>query len=356
MKRILIPTHYDTRGGSTRVLLAAAEALRRDHAVTVRAPLPEADDPAPPLFPARPLAGPWRKIAVLPRLVRLLVRETLALRRLRPGVIYVHDEPALYVYGFAARFVRPRPFVLWHLHLDSRRGRAAKIRARLADACIRIGAHASAPAGLPCALIRNPLHVRAWEDAPPPAPLPNLAVVGAIYPLKGQDLAIEALAALRRHPGGAAARLTLIGPSFDLVFAETLRRRIAERGLDDAVVFAGERPAERVFDGIGLALFPSHSEVQPLALAEALARGLPVVAADIPAHRAMFADAGADLSYLAARDPEAVARAILAAAATPVAPGIAARMRALHAPEVFADAIRARFQALFQEIERRDGR
>ncbi|HEX8417171.1 MAG TPA: hypothetical protein VF641_06155 [Methylobacterium sp.] len=58
MKRILLPTLYDTRGGSTRVLLAAAEALRRDHAVTVRAPLPEADEPALALFPARPLSGP----------------------------------------------------------------------------------------------------------------------------------------------------------------------------------------------------------------------------------------------------------------------------------------------------------
>jgi glycosyltransferase involved in cell wall biosynthesis len=281
----------------------------------------------------------------------LLLRETLALRRLRPDLIYVHDEPALSVYGLAARFLRPRPLVLWHLHRDWRRGRGASLSARLADACIRIGAHASAPPGLACALIRNPLHVPASDDAEGPPPLPNLAVVGAIYPLKGQDLAVEALAALRRHPGGAGARLTLIGPTFDPAFAETLRRRIATLGLGDAVVFAGERPAENAFDGVGLALFPSHSEVQPLALAEALARGRPVVATDIPAHRAMVAEAGADPAVLRPRDPEAFAQAILRAAATRPAPGVAERIRALHATEAFAAAVRARIRTLFQDHE-----
>ncbi|TXM64853.1 glycosyltransferase, partial [Methylobacterium sp. WL69] len=153
--KILLPTLYDTRGGSTRVLLAAAEALAPVHAVTVRAPLAEADDPAPALFPSRPLTGLWRKLAVLPRLVRLLVRETRALRRLRPDLIHVHDEPSLYVYGLAARALRPRPFVLWHLHADAGAGRTARLRVALADACILISPHVAPPRGLPATLIPN---------------------------------------------------------------------------------------------------------------------------------------------------------------------------------------------------------
>lgn len=342
--KILLPTLYDTRGGSTRVLLAAAEALRREHDVVVRAPLSEADERAPALFPSRPLAGPWRKLAVLPRLARLVAREAIALRRLRPDVVYVHDEPALYVYGLAARIVRPRPFLLWHLHMDPARGFAG--RARLADACITISKHVPAPAGLQATLIRNPLPALPPPAASHPDPLAALAVVGALYPMKGQDLAIEALARLRRRPEGATARLTLIGPEFDPDYAAALRIRVAGLGLTEAVTFAGARPPERAFAEVGLALFPSVSEIQPLALAEALARGLPVAASDIPAHRAMVAETGADPACLARRDPDAFADAILAAAHRAPDPGLADRVRALYASEHFTEAVRARFRAI----------
>jgi glycosyltransferase involved in cell wall biosynthesis len=351
--RILLPTLYATRGGSTRILLAAAEALRPEHEVVVRAPLAEADDPAPPAFPARPLAGPWRKAATLPLLARLLVRESAALRRLRPDLVYVHDEPSLHVYGLAARTLRPRPPILWHLHLDPARGRAARLRAALADACIRISPHLPPPPGLPCTLIRNPLPLDIKGGEVPPDPLANLGVVGAIYPQKGQDLAVEALAILRRRPGGAGARLTLIGPEFDPPFATALRRRIEELGLGEAVAFAGERSAQDAFSGVGLALFPSQSEVQPLALAEALARDLPVVASDIPAHRAMFEDAGIDPARLAARDPQAFATAILSAADRQVDPTIAPRIRALHAPDAFAGALRATVRLMDLQVRSR---
>lgn len=337
--RILVPTLYATRGGSTRVLLAAAAVLRREHAVVVRAPLPEADDPAPAAFPPRPLAGPWRKLAVLPVLVRLLIREAVALRRLRPDAIYVHDEPSLYVYGLAASLLRPRPVLVWHLHLDPARGALAGLRVRLADACITISPHIPGPPGLPATLIRNPLTLAAPVAPPHPSPLTALAVVGALYPQKGQDLAVAALAVLHRHPEGAGARLVLIGPEFDAAYAAALRARIAALGLDAAVVLAGARPPESAFDGVGLALFPSQVEIQPLALAEALARGLPVVASDIPAHRAMLAEAAADPASLSPRDPEAFAQAILRAATTPVPEHVASHVRALHAPETFAAAI-----------------
>lgn len=346
--RILLPTLYDTRGGSTRVLLAAAEALAPVHPVTVRAPLAEADDPAPALFPSRPLTGLWRKLAVLPRLVRLLVRETRALRRLRPDLIHVHDEPSLYVYGLAARALRPRPFVLWHLHADAGTGRTARLRVALADACILISPHVAPPRGLPATLIPNPLAL-----APLPAPdgdplgadpLHTMAVVGAVVPRKGQDLAVAALALVRaRHP---AAHLTLVGPELDPAYAAALRARIAALGLDGAVRFAGARPAATVFSGIALAVCPSRSEAQPLALAEALARGLRIAATDIPAHRAMLEAIGADAATLAAPTPAALADAILSAARTPPPPGLATRIRTRHDPSRFTAALRAHIDAL----------
>ncbi|KQU01021.1 hypothetical protein ASG60_19005 [Methylobacterium sp. Leaf469] len=337
--KILLPTLYDTRGGSTRVLLAAAEALRPAHAVTVRAPLAEADERSPALFPSRPLSSRWRKLAVLPRFAGLVARETLALRRLRPDVIHVHDEPSLYVYGLAARSLRPRPFVLWHLHADAGHGRAARLRAALADACIRISPHVAPPVGLPSALIPNPLPPLARLPRPDGDPLSTLGVVGAVVPRKGQDLAVEALARLRTaHPH---AHLTLVGPELDAGFAAGLRRRIAALDLDAAVTFAGERAPETAFAGIGLAVFPSRAEAQPLALLEALARGLPIAASDIPAHRALLEGTEADPDGLAALIPDSLAAAILAAARTPPPTNLAARIRDRHDATRFAETLRA---------------
>ncbi|GBU17580.1 MULTISPECIES: glycosyltransferase [Methylobacterium] len=343
--RILLPTLYDTRGGSTRVLLAAATALAERHAVTVRAPLPEAHERTPADFPSQPLESLPAKLAVLPRLAGLVARETRALRRLRPEVIHVHDEPSLAVYGLAARALRPRPFVLWHLHAPTGGGRAAPLLARLADACILLGPHAEAPGGLPARVVRNPLPRPVRREAPSPA-LPGLAVVGALTHRKGQDRALEAFAVFCRRPGTQDARLTLIGPALDLAFAQALRDRAAALGLADRVVLAGERPADRAFEGVGLALFPSRAEMQPLALAEAMARGLPVVASDIPAHRAMLTEAGADPAALAAPEPERFADAILSAARQPPPPDLAERVAALHAPDRFAADLEAALAAL----------
>lgn len=340
--RILLPTVYDKHGGSTRVLLAAADALRSEHAVTVRGPIPEADEITPSLFSSRPLVGPSRKLAALPRLGRLVAVETMALRRLRPDVIHVHDEPSLYVYGLAALPMRPRPFVLWHLHMNAGRGLAARLRVRLADAAVVISSHAAPPEDLPHTLIRNPL----GPNRPPPfaghgpGRLAALGVVGAIDPRKGQDLAIRALAALRRIPGGEGSRLTLVGPVLDEHYAADLRREANALGLGDAVTLAGARAPEAAFAGIGLALFPSRAENQPLALAEAMAGGLPVVASDIPAHRAMIDDAGGDPASLCPREPDAFAAAILSAAGRAPDPGLAARVESLYAPERFAAAVR----------------
>lgn len=326
------------------MLLAAAEALRAEHAVTVRAPLPEADERTPALFPSRPLAGLGPKLAVLPRLARLVAVETLALRRLRPDLIHVHDEPSLYVYGLAARALHPRPVVLWHLHAEPGTGRTLRLRRALADACLTISPHVTSPPGLPARLVRNPLALAPASLPPVPGDAAHLGLVGAIGPRKGQDIAVEALALLRQGLGGAGARLTLIGPELDPGFAAALRRRIEILGLGAAVVFAGSRPPETAFAGVGLALFPSRAETQPLALAEAMARGLPVIASDIPAHRALFGDLGEGREALCPLNPEAFRDAMLC---PPVPPAErAGRIRALLDPGRFAADLRASVQDL----------
>ena len=209
--RIVLPTLYDTRGGSTRVLLATAAALRAEHAVRVRAPLPEADDPAASGFPAWPLAGRWAKLAVLPRVAALVAREAAYLRRVRPDAVWVHDEPALYVYGLAARALRPRPQIVWHLHMAAGTGLARRLRRALADRVVSVSRHAAA--GVPgAALLRNP--VEAPAEAPASAGPLAVTVVAALTPRKNAALALDVLAALPPH-----TRLTVVGPPLDKLFS-----------------------------------------------------------------------------------------------------------------------------------------
>ncbi|HTW83055.1 MAG TPA: glycosyltransferase, partial [Candidatus Sulfotelmatobacter sp.] len=80
------------------------------------------------------------------------------------------------------------------------------------------------------------------------------------------------------------------------------------------VRFAGTLPRERLPDVYASAdafVFPSTTETQGLVLAEALAAGLPVVAADSEASRDVLAGAG----RIAAADPAAFAAALQAAIA-----------------------------------------
>lgn len=353
--RVLLPTLYATQGGSTRVLLAAADALREEFDVTVRGPIARADERTEQRFPDRPLAGPWRKLAVLPALAGLVTREILALRRIRPDTIHVHDEPSLYVYGVAARALHPRPRLVWHIHVDPGRALEARLRRRLADFAVMISTHTEVVLNLPHVLIRNPLgpnRPKGISGTRPEERLAALGVVGALYPQKGQDRAIAALALLKNLPGGEGARLTLVGPVLDEDYAQGLRRQVTKLGLSEAVAFAGPRPPEAAFDGIGLALFPSLSENQPLALAEALAGGLPTVASDIPAHRAMLAEAGTSAATLTRGEPEDFSAAILSAARTVPLPVIAKNIEALHAPERFAEGVRALHRGLLRAARR----
>ncbi|GJD47527.1 hypothetical protein OPKNFCMD_0235 [Methylobacterium crusticola] len=339
--RIMLPTVYDTHGGSTRVLLAAAEALRAEHVVQVRGPIPEADVRTPARFPAAPLAGTRAKLAALPRLAGLIAREAAALRAFRPDVVYVHDEPSLYVHGLAARALRPRPTIVWHLHAGAGQGLSRRLREALADRRIVISRHGADASRLPTDRVRNPLTA-------PPAPREGcdpaaLAVVGALTPRKNQMLALDTLALLARE--GEGASLALIGPPLNGAYAQALRRRAA--ACPGAVRLLGGLPAAAVWEEVaGIALFPALRENQPLALAEALAAGIPFVATDIPAHREMVEEAGADPACLALPEPAAFARALRHARAHPPDPGLRARVRALYAPARFAAETRAVMRAV----------
>ncbi len=58
----------------------------------------------------------------------------------------------------------------------------------------------------------------------------------------------------------------------------TSRREVAERGLDDVVVFVGNRPdIDVVYSGLDIVALTSHNEGTPLSLIEAMASRRPVI-------------------------------------------------------------------------------
>jgi len=107
------------------------------------------------------------------------------------------------------------------------------------------------------------------------------AEVRLVYParlhaLKGHADLLEICASLRRT--GLGIRLTLAGEG---PLRESLERAVDGLGLRGAVEFKGQLPRRDLVKELGAAdigVFPSHSEMMPLALIEMMATGLPVVA------------------------------------------------------------------------------
>lgn len=279
--RLVAATVYGTIGGSTKVLLAAAHALRREHDVVVRAPLREADSETPSAVSSRSLET-WRdKFAVLPSLMRAIAREFGWIRNCRPDAIYVHDELSLYVYGAIAWLLRIP--VVWHVHMREGQGVVRYLRDGLCDAKIFVSRFIIRPdQRRPWVLIRNCVSVAVTGSRRPESTL-RLGMLGSISVQKNQELALRVMAHLRGD--GVAARLMIFGGTIDESYADKILQQIASYGLSEVVTLRGFVPVEQALSEIDVLLSCSVYESFGLAIVEALACGIPVIASDIPAHR-----------------------------------------------------------------------
>lgn len=134
-----------------------------------------------------------------------------------------------------------------------------------------------------------PLPVERIHAAPPgvdPAPLvrgttagSRLLCVAAVTPHKGHDLLMEALARTSDVPWSCVC----VGPLHrDPVFAGRLRRQIGAYGTADRVHFVGPRTGPDLaarFAAADLLVLPSRRETYGMVVTEALAHGIPVLAA-----------------------------------------------------------------------------
>jgi glycosyltransferase involved in cell wall biosynthesis len=106
----------------------------------------------------------------------------------------------------------------------------------------------------------------------------SLLAVGAVSPRKGYEVLLRALAELREFDW----RLTIAGsPERNPDAAASLRKTVAGSGVSDRINLAGavaEDELELLYDSADVFVSPSLFEGYGMVLAEAMARGLPLVA------------------------------------------------------------------------------
>jgi glycosyltransferase involved in cell wall biosynthesis len=123
--------------------------------------------------------------------------------------------------------------------------------------------------------------------------------VGRFSVEKNHSLLLQTLA---RLPG---VMLVLVGGGKS---RKDIERQVQEMKLQDRVTFLGEispKDVRAVMRSCDLFMFPSIYEAMPMALLEAMATGMPIVASDIPANRELLQDTG----LLGSLDPELFASA-----------------------------------------------
>ena len=159
-------------------------------------------------------------------------------------------------------------------------------------------------------------------------------VAGRLQPLKGLDLAIEAIAAV---PEPIRPELVIAGDAsadYD-GYIDELRALAARNGVERSVRFVG--PQSRVdlallLSGARVVLVPSHSETYGLVALEAAASGVPVVAAAAGGLREAVLDGDTGV-VLDSRDPKVWAGALTQILSNPAFArrlSLAARERAEH--------------------------
>jgi len=280
-----------TRGfaGAERFLAAM---IQEGHAVgwdqTLLNPFAGGSSDLPRLFaPAHYRGRPCDSALALPGVRRWLKRE---LAELRPDIVHVMLPHALILVATLPR--RPgESRLLTHVYGEGiRMKRYGRVREaldswagsrfdRVVGISRAVQQYLISSQGYPASKVDCiPL---GWEGEPLPpdrSPRPPTVVcVAQFRPEKGHDVLLDAFAVVRRQVPDA--RLVLVGQG---ELEEELRARVKSLGLGDSVELTG--PVEDVWPYLASAdvfALASNSEAYGIAIAEAMAAGLPVVASEV---------------------------------------------------------------------------
>lgn len=138
----------------------------------------------------------------------------------------------------------------------------------------------------------------------------HLLCVAAVTPRKGQHRLVEALAAVRDLPWTCSL---VGGLGTDPEYVATLRAQIERYGLADRLHLTGPRTGadlDASYAAADLLVLTSYAETYGMAVTEALARGIPVVATDVgglPEAVGRAPDGGLPGILVPPEDPAAIA-------------------------------------------------
>jgi len=268
---------------------------------------------------------------ISPRLdLAALVRLTRIFAKARPELVHAHTYKAGILASVAARLAGV-PAVLFtpHGHIFSRGANipgvpgGLKLEAlrwitRAAQGCADRVTALSDPdleqqlaLGLSAAskyvVVRNGIDCERFSGARPRSfeGSPVIGAVGRFSEEKGHRYLLEAMAELRsRLPG---ARLVMVGYG---ALEGDLRSRAAGLGIEGRVTFTGERDSAELLGAFDLFVQPSLYESQGLAILEAMAAGLPVIATEVGGVRDAVRNGETGLLVPSA-DPRSLAEAIV---------------------------------------------
>ncbi|MET9828181.1 glycosyltransferase family 4 protein [Streptomyces sp. NPDC006385] len=109
----------------------------------------------------------------------------------------------------------------------------------------------------------------------------RLLCVAAVTPRKGQHRLVQALATVTDLPWSCVC---VGGLNQDPEYVAALRAQIAEHGIEDRLVLAGPQAGAELdasYHAADLMVLTSYAETYGMAVTEALARGVPVLATDV---------------------------------------------------------------------------
>lgn len=300
------------------------------------------------------------------------------LRRIRPAVIHSHVSFSLPWQVLGARLAGVNSFILtqqneyqyWRTHRLAR----ARIRAYYWVARTGIAAHTAVSARVrhsfadlvgcsekSIVVIHNSVDAHRFQPAGEAirrqarerlALAPRDFVVGTVAslsPQKGHEFLIEAAAMLRdRMPH---ARFVCVGSGPRL---NELNDITARHGLNDVVRFIGRHDRiDEIMPAFDCFALPSLWEGFPLAVVEAMAAAVPVVATDVGGV-AEALDGGRFGTLVAPHDAEALAHAIQAVCADPDRAAVVAAEARRRAMECFGlKSVLQQYQELYQRVSNR---
>jgi D-inositol-3-phosphate glycosyltransferase len=184
-----------------------------------------------------------------------------------------------------------------------------------------------------------------------PARPPTLLFVGRLQPLKGPDVAVRTLAAVRRHIPDA--RLRIVGGASGAGRGSDpaeLRRLATALGVGEAVTLepaVDQGSLADVYRDADVLVAPSRSETFGLVALEAQACGLPVVAADVPGLSAVVHGGGL---LVPGHDPDDHAAAVVAVLTDPARAAALARDGVATAAGATWDRSVDRLQRVYREV------